>query len=218
MLKRLSRDWLKRFNPQARSMARSARYISEQMAGAADLVERNRLLEFALVQCGPEGLLLEFGVYKGDSLALIAKRSNTAVHGFDSFEGLPEDWTGHQRKGRFSLSGQVPDIGLNNVVLHKGPFHETLPRFLASHAGPVRFLHVDCDLYSSTLTVLENLVPHLIPGSVLVFDEYLNYPDWDRHEFRAFQEIVASTKLAYEYLAYASNWYSVAIRIVGWRT
>jgi hypothetical protein len=135
------------------------------------------------------------------------------VHGFDSFEGLPEDWTSWQKAGRFSLGGEKPEIGAANVMLHKGWFQDSLPPFLAAHPGDVRFLHVDCDLYSSTKTVLGHLGARLVEGSILVFDEYLNFPDWQKHEHRAWKEYSSAEGLSYEYLGYVPDWNSVAVRI-----
>jgi predicted O-methyltransferase YrrM len=192
----------------------SARYMVEHMSGARNLVGRGALLDYALAQASIEGLVLEFGVYTGVSLRWIADRSpGFMVHGFDSFEGLPEDWTHIQKKGRFSLQGELPDVGASNVVLHKGWFENTLPAFLAEHPGPVRFAHIDCDLYSSSRTVLDQLEPRLATGTVLVFDEYLNYPGWEKHEHRAFRELIARTGRRYEYIAFASTTQCVAVRM-----
>lgn len=191
----------------------SARYMVEHMSGAKNLVGRAALLEYALSQSVLEGLVLEFGVYTGASIKWIADRCPGPVHGFDSFEGLPEDWTHVQKKGRFSLRGELPEVDAANVVLHKGWFTDTLPAFLAGNPGTVRFVHIDCDLYSSTKTVLHLLLPRMVTGTVLVFDEYLNYPGWEQHEYRAFQEAIAGTGRRYEYIGFASTTQCVAVRI-----
>lgn len=213
MLTRLLRNWWARFDPARADAVASARYLADRMRSARDLVGRAELLDFALAQCSVEGLVLEFGVFRGDSLQMIAKRCAQEVHGFDSFEGLPEDWTGGREKGRFSLGGELPPIKAANVVLHKGWFEQTLPGFLESHPGPARFVHIDCDIYSSTRTVLEQLAPRLVPGTIIVFDEYLNYPGWREHEFRAFAELVRQRSVDYAYIGHASAHESVAVRI-----
>jgi hypothetical protein len=109
----------------------------------------------------------------------------------------------------------VPEIAAPNVVLHKGWFADTLPGFLVANPGPVRFAHVDCDLYSAAKAVLDHIEPRLVPEAVIVFDEYLNYPGWERHEHLAFQEMVADRGRRYEYLGFASTGSSVAVRITG---
>ena len=79
--------------------------------------------------------------------------------------------------------------------------------------GPVAFLHVDCDVYSSTVDVLRGLAERFQPGTVIVFDEYFNYPGWERHEFKAWQEFISERRVEYAYLGYARQ--QVALRIVG---
>jgi hypothetical protein len=194
--------------------ASSADYMIKHMMAARNLVRRNELLEFALGECAIEGLVMEFGVYRGESLQAIAKRVEGQVHGFDSFEGLPEDWTYFQKKGRFSLQGETPEFDASNIRVHKGWFDQTLPPFLALNHGPARFIHVDCDLYTSARTVLELLRPRIVSGTVILFDEYLNYPAWQEHEFKAFQEFVAATGIAYRYVGFASSDCAVAVTIL----
>src|SRR5690606_27292453 len=128
-----------------------------RMMTAQNLGEQMALLDFALDRCSIAGLVLEFGAYRGASLRAIARRAAQTVHGFDSFEGLPEDWTYYQKQGRFGLEGTPPAFAEQNIELHKGLFEATLPPFLERHPGPARFVHIDCDLYSSTRTVLESL-------------------------------------------------------------
>jgi hypothetical protein len=192
----------------------SAEYFAKHMRMAQNLGGSHALIEFALAQCRIDGLVLEFGVYEGKSLRLIAGLAAQTVYGFDSFEGLPEDWTHMQRKGRFSLDGVAPRFDEPNVELVPGWFDRTLPPFLAAHAGPVRFLHADADLYSSTETILGALRGRIVPGTVIVLNEYFNYPGWEHHEYRAFQEFIRDTGLRYEYLGFASAECAVAVRIL----
>ena len=82
------------------------------------------------------------------------------------------------------------------------------------HPGPVSLLHVDGDLYSSAVTVLEHVGPRLVPGSVVVFDEFFNFPGWEQHEFRAWQEHLARTGARVAYEAYTSNGEQVVARVL----
>lgn len=191
----------------------SAQYYLQHMLTAENLVSRDALIRFAMGRCAVEGLTLEFGVYAGNSLRVIAGCTTDPVYGFDSFEGLPEDWTRHQKKGRFDLKGKRPKFEEANVRLVPGWFEQTLPAFLSEHQGPVRFLHVDSDLYSSAATVFTHLKPRIVPGTVIVLDEYFNYPGWEQHEFRAFQEFVGSAGLKYSYLGFASSHQGVAVKV-----
>ena len=86
-----------------------------------------------------------------------------------------------------------------------------------SGSPPIAFVHIDCDLYSSTKTIFDLLTDRLIPGTIIVFDEYFNYPNWENHEFKAFQELVAQRKLAYTYLAFARQQVTVRVDSIGGR-
>jgi hypothetical protein len=205
---------------QLRAREQSADYVEQHMPDAIMFEERDDLLTYCLRQAPAEGLLLEFGVEKGGSIralasALRGERASGAtprtIHGFDSFEGLPEDWAGTaEQRGKFSLDGRVPAVPAH-VILHKGWFDQVLPGFLAANPGPVAFVHVDCDIYSSTRTVLWALAGRLCAGSVLLFDEYFNYPNWRHHEFRAFQEFVQEFAVRYRYLGYSTKNGHVAV-------
>ena len=163
------------------------------------LAENTATLRFALDQARVAGLVLEFGVSHGYSTRCIAEHAGQDIHAFDSFEGLPEAW-GSNLAGTYSTGGTPPPLP-GNVRLHQGWFDDTLGPFAAEHPGPVRFMNVDCDLYSSTRTVFERIGDRVVAGTVIVFDEYLGNAEWREHEFKAFQEFVATARLTYTYLA-----------------
>jgi len=158
------------------------------------------------------GLVLEFGVRFGNSIRQIAALAKQEVHGFDSFEGLPEVWH-FEPKGSYTTKGVIPTVP-QNVNLHVGWFEETLPKFLELHSGPVRFINVDCDIYSSTKTVLDLLSSRIVPGTVIVFDEYIGNEHWREDEFKAFQEAVAHNGWEHEYLCFSIFTKQVAVRIL----
>jgi hypothetical protein len=201
---------------QYRAKAQSLDYIERHMGEALIFPDRWDLLSFALSEAPKEGLALEFGVADGASLRHLAGQSDRPFHGFDSFEGLPEHWSGtFERKGKFSRDGSLPEVPAN-VTLHKGWFEHTLPLFLKTQPrARVAFLHVDCDIYSSTATVLRHLGPLLVPGAVIVFDEYFNYPGWRRHEWKAFQEFSRDNGVSYRYLGFAQKNGHVAVKLGG---
>lgn len=89
------------------------------------------------------------------------------------------------------------------MTLVPGWFNESVPPYFAQHNEPVAFVHVDCDLYSSTKTVLDAVGPRLAPRAVIVFDEFFNYPGYKHHEFKAFHEWVASSGAKYEFLGWS---------------
>jgi hypothetical protein len=190
----------------------SATYYDEHMGRAHRAPNAASLLEHAFRQRALDGLALEFGVASGSTINLLAGLTGDVVYGFDSFAGLPEDWRPGFPKGAFAHP--LPPVR-PNVELVVGLFEETLPRFVATHPGPAAFIHVDCDLYSSTRTVLAHCEPKIRPGTIIVFDEYFNFHGWRRHEHRAFQEFVAETGRSYEYLGVVPTGQQVAVLVTG---
>ena len=159
------------------------------------------------------GLVLEFGVRFGTSIRQIAELAKQQVHGFDSFEGLPEAWH-HEPRGSYTTKGALPAVP-DSVTLHQGWFEDTLPEFVKRYDGPVRFMNIDCDIYSATCTILEHLADRIVPGTVIVFDEYfgLGHEHWREDEFKAFQEAVARYGWSYEYLCFSFNTRQAVVRI-----
>jgi len=200
---------------QLQAKRASLDYINAHMMHCMVFDTRWDILRYSLGQAKPEGSILEFGVYKGDSIRAIADWSRRPVHGFDSFEGLPEDWVGTgELQGRFNARGRLPKVPAN-VTLHAGWFDDTLPPFLAGNPDPVAFVNIDCDLYSSTKTILEALSERIRPGTIISFDdEYFNYHGWQRHEFKAFQEFVQAKGVRYEYLGFTATGGTIALRIL----
>jgi hypothetical protein len=148
--------------------------------------------EFA-ANAGP-GLMLEFGVASGSSLTHIANHvPERTVYGFDSFEGLPEDWCDHTGRvvhSRGTYKCSFPRRLPRNTQLVIGMFQETLPPFLATHRDPVAFVHIDCDLYNSTMFVLLELQERL-NNAIVVFDELQGFPEYENHERRALADFTA---------------------------
>jgi hypothetical protein len=186
-------------------------YIKANMPDAMIRRDARDVLTYASRQVSLDGLFLEFGVRTGTSINHIARRNRRAtIHGFDSFEGLPEPWTGWTMdSGAFAGEG-IPVVE-PNVELHVGWFDDTLPAFLDDHDGDVAFAHIDSDIYSSARTVLYGLAPRLRPGSIVVFNEYFNYPNWKQHEYRAFREFCGDHGVTYRYLCWGM--YEVAVEI-----
>lgn len=159
-----------------------------------------------------KGLILEFGVRHGNSIRQIASLVTQEVHGFDSFEGIPDDWHDEDR-GTYSTSGVIPTVP-ENVILHKGWFEDTLPVFLEKHSGSVCCMNIDCDIYSSTKIILDCFAERIIQGTVIIFDEYIACEQWRENEFKAFQEAATKYGWDYEYLGFSFYTKQVIIRII----
>ncbi len=184
--------------------------------GQPELMDTNHsywdYLNYCISEVSINGLWLEFGVGMGSTIDFIAERTyGRTVIGFDSFEGLPEDWklsdTLTYLKGHYNLSGTIPPLKSKNVRLVRGYFEETLPDFLSRNEQTCAFVHIDCDLYASTLFVLETLHKHhkLVKGTVILFDELYNYQYFEQHEFRAFVEFFSENDLKYTWIAHTSS-------------
>lgn len=131
-----------------------------------------------------QGTGVEFGVAEGTSLGFIA--AHMPAVGFDSFQGLPEQWCEFPAGSRACAVPNVP--GAQIVV---GWFEDTLPGFDFAALGPIGLLHLDADLYSSTVTILEHIGPYLTSGCVVVFDEWHRaHPENDSHEPQAWREFL----------------------------
>ena len=209
MLKHYSSNLLVDMNLQAKKS--TLEYIKANMVDAPYFEKHPALVRYALQQADQDGLRLEFGVGRGKSMRWIASQSDGIVHGFDSFEGIQEHWNGNPI-GAFAQK-KMPKVP-GNVEFHVGYFDATLPGFLETYRDPVAFLHVDCDLYSSTVTIFDALADRLQPGAIVLFDEYYNFHQWQQHEFKAFQEFVTRVGVRYEYIAFSVTGQQVAVRIL----
>ena len=159
-----------------------------------------------------QGMVLEFGVRHGNSIRQLAELANQPIHGFDSFKGIPEDWHDEGR-GSYSTKGVIPKVP-SSVTLHQGWFDETLPSFLNQNFEPVRLINIDCDIYSSTKTVLDLLASRIQSGTVIIFDEYIGNQHWREDEFKAFQEAIKTYGWHYEYLSFSFFTKQVVIKII----
>jgi predicted O-methyltransferase YrrM len=194
------------------ALQQAVEYIQANMQDAIGVYTSRQLLDIALRHARLPGHFLEFGVFRGGTIRYIANaRPDITVHGFDSFEGLPEQWAGYTLdKGAYGRAGTLAKVP-TNVQLHKGWFDSTLPEWTKMNEGAVSFVHIDCDLYSSTKTIFEQLAPRMVDGTIIVFDDYFGYPNWKSHGFKAFQEFADKSGAAYTYLAYAHR--QAAVRI-----
>ncbi len=140
-------------------------------------------------------LYLEFGVAHGETMGYWSKQlkhPGSLLHGFDSFEGLPEAG-GPWSKGQFTSGGLIPQIDDLRVRFFKGWFDQVLPGYSPPpHNALVIFM--DADLYSSTIYVLRVLRPYFKPGVYLYFDEF----NHNEHEPKAFDEFTKESGLRFK--------------------
>lgn len=155
-------------------------------------------------------LYLEFGVWQGETTRAVAKclhNPQSRLHGFDSFEGLPENWNMHAEAGCFSTDGKIPHSDDSRVEFHKGWFRDTLPSFVLP-LHEVLVVNFDADLYSSTAFVLAQLRDAILPGTYLYFDEFSDR----HHELRAFDEFLRRSEMKFDVIAATSTFDKVLFR------
>lgn len=193
----------------------SADFIESHLSTAVLFDHREDLWRHALKQMPAEGLILEFGVFEGQSINFVAdwlkaKGDRRRVHGFDSFEGLEEDWSGEALPaGFFDQGGRMPPVR-ESVTLVKGWIENTLPPFLAEQGdAPVALIHIDTDTYTPAKLVLSTLKSRMRPGSIVIFDELVGYPNWQAHEYRALVESFGET--GYRFLSFTSRQCAIMI-------
>lgn len=213
---RLAPPGLRRSAAAVLSLAETSAWLAEM--GPMPMLEEGREALYAEVLAGEvaEPLdYLEFGVSKGDSIrwwsgALM--HPDTRLVGFDTFEGLPEDW-GVNAAGTYTADGRLPQLDDPRATFEVGLFQDTLPGWLRVNRLERRtVVHLDADLYSSTLFVLSSLAPHLGPGDVLVFDEFGSIRNAS-HEFQAFADFTTAYQWAYEPVGATTAYKQVALRI-----
>ena len=140
-----------------------------------------------------EGHWCEFGVREGRSLTwLIDQYPQQVIHAFDSWKGLPEEW--NHGTGKVADMACDPPTVPRHIHLHEGWFKDTLPVWKQQNKGPIAFLHMDADIYSSTKEVLVALNEQIVKGTVITFDEFCNFrltekmSKWQDQEFLALIE------------------------------
>jgi hypothetical protein len=159
-----------------------------------------------------EGLLFEFGVYKGKSINYFAKKmqeknDSRIIYGFDSFKGFSEEWTGVEQKysrEHFDIGGGEVVVE-NNIRLIDGYIENTLPKFctVLKDTDRVAFIHIDTDTYSPAKTILNALKGRLKKGTIILFDELAGYPNWRSHEYAAL--VAELDRSWYEYIGFATS-------------
>ena len=153
----------------------------------------------------------EFGVWRGISFKYLINTFKKGF-GFDTFEGLPEDW--HENKiGTYSADGIIPKIKGGEFIA--GKFEETLPKFFSRPRPMASIINLDADLYSSTMCALSHSKSIIDKHTILIFDEFIINKTWEYDEYKALNEFCSNNNLTYEVLALSYMSKQVAVRLVG---
>lgn len=169
-----------------------------------------------------ELLFMELGVFTGNTFMMIRSElpENIILYGFDTFQGLPEDWISDDNsiiypKGKFAID-YIPEETINTKFI-VGKVEETLRLFMAERRDKISFVHFDMDLYNPTYYSLQQLYTRFIVGTVLVFDDFFNLPGWQNHSFKALIDFLNDhNNIQIKPICtvgWESGWASVAIQI-----
>lgn len=216
--------WLSRFLLMIHNTIRLSKWIATQnkqnilndfYTAKRDYSKRYKLYQYVVdkINLRDEPIdYLEFGVSGAFSFKwwlTNCRNADNRFYGFDTFEGLPEDW-GTFNKGE--MSANIPNMDDSRATFVKGLFQETLHKFLLNQNlinGKRKVVHMDADLFSSTLFVLSSIAPYIGKGDILLFDEF-NVPN---HEFFAFRIFCDSFYIKTKLLGAVNNYYQVAMII-----
>ena len=197
------------------------KFFEKDMKKSAIFLKSNDIRKYSISKAfnnsnkSSDDIFLEFGVYKGDSINLFGKflqQHGKEIYGFDSFEGLEEEWNMNDYNpiGRFSLNKKSPKV-VKNVNLIIGKVQNTLDNFLEQKKDKkIIFAHMDMDTYTPTSYTLNKIKPFLQKGSIILFDEFYGFPNWQQHEYKAFTEIFNENE--YKYIAFCES--EVAVEIL----
>ncbi|MDR3117030.1 MAG: TylF/MycF family methyltransferase [Puniceicoccales bacterium] len=206
----------------------SAAFVDTFLSDAIPLTTDAHIMIFGALlalEAFPDGIAIDLGSGVGKSSNLLgAVFSRSTVYALDTYTGLPYVWKrgdlGDMPIGTFapksaSDTGRQPPFPLlDNVVAVKGLFSETLPQLLpAIGPAPLALVHIDSDLYASAVEGLTPLLPLLRVGTVLIFDEFYNYPGAEEDEFRAFRELIQGRGFGFRAVAYNAYHQQVIIQI-----
>ena len=182
-------------------------FYKESYVFSDDNSIRSFAINEAIKRFDNKNLFLEFGVFKGDSINLFAnnlKKVDSKIIGFDSFEGLKDEWmTEHYNPaGTFNLKGKKPKVE-KNVELIDGWVEDTIKKFFENNSKKIAFIHLDLDTYKSTAHVLKSLKRYFQPGTIILFDEFYGFPNWEKYEYKAFKEQIKEDE--FKYIAFGTR-------------
>ena len=189
---------------------RSIKWVHELTNTPSIFFNRWSFFDHMIDICDTGRPFYEFGVWNGASFKYLIKSLHTGF-GFDTFEGLPEDW--HTEKaGTYSAFGTIPKIKGGDFI--KGKFEDTLPIFFSEQRPTASIINFDADLYSSTICALENCKSVIDSQTILIFDEFIINRNWEEDEYKALNEFCARHQYAYEVIAVSYYTKQVAVKLI----
>ena len=165
--------------------------------------------DFIASICKKSRPFYEFGVWRGIAFKYLLNYFSKG-YGFDTFEGLPEDWH-NTKSGMYSGEGRVPEMDGGTFVV--GKFKDTVPKFFAKKRPLASLVNFDSDLYSSTKCALDNAISVIDAHTVLIFDELLNNKNWKEDEYKALKDFCTENRYEYDVVAVSFFTKQVAVKL-----
>ncbi|WP_269623978.1 protein arginine N-methyltransferase [Prochlorococcus marinus] len=197
-------------NQSNNSFLNSLKWVSSLAKLPEVFFQRSDFYDAVIKQSIQNRPFYEFGVYKGSSFKYLIKTFKEG-YGFDTFEGLPENWD-RFKKGAFSTQGTIPKIIGGTFIA--GMFEDTLPTFFSQPRPIASVINFDADLYSSTVCALNYSKPIIDKDTILIFDEFIVHDNWEQHEYKAFNEFCSKNNFTYEVLAVSYATYQTAVKLI----
>lgn len=170
------------------------------------------------------GAIVECGVFKGVSLArfamfrsLFGPPASKKIIGFDTFDVFPETaFEGDKGpRGKFIREAGAKSISeqqlyevlerkgcRENVELVAGDACDSIPRYVEDHSGlKISLLHLDVDIFEPSVAVMKHLFPRLVPGGILIIDDYGRFPG----ETKAVDDAIEGTGLRIEKFSFCET-------------
>ena len=143
------------------------------------IIKDNKLAE--------KGAFAEFGVALGGMSLFLARAFDQKVYAFDTYEGTPfgsgdnensyykhGDYTAKESTHEERILTKAKEIGVKDKLqLIKGDFSTGKSTIEVNE--PISFVHLDCNLYSSTTGALEIIYENLVDGGVIAIDEFFHH-------------------------------------------
>jgi hypothetical protein len=204
-----------RLAAQIRAAISSAEWLHKNADHAPTYSRRVEMLEALFPLIPAEGDLAEFGVFTGAVTRFVRPRfMDRRYHAFDSWRGVPEEMSLSVAKFSFDLNGVVPELPPETTI-HAGWFDETIPKWREQFETPLAFAYIDCDLYESVKTVLEGITDRIRPGTILAYDDWYNFTNWEAHSPRATQEWAQRHAIEMEPIGFTTLEHAGSFRIAG---
>lgn len=196
-------------NLRSHPYVRSFIWIFEADAASKLCFNRWELFDFVANEVPADRPFYEFGVWRGEAFEYLIKKFRKGF-GFDTFQGLPEDWH-DELAGTYSSQGKIPDIAGGEFIV--GKFEDTLPSFFETKRPVASVINFDADLYSSTICALQNSRSVIDESTILIFDEFLMNDNWEQDEYKALEEFCDIFNLVYDVVAFSFFSKQVAVKL-----